>query len=120
MNMKKVLVGVTALSMLGFLAAPTVAFALPTGFTTVTNFEGTQGGVDVLAAIRNVVNALLALAAIIAAIFIIIGGVQYITSAGDEDAAATAKNTLIYALLGVVVIILSAVLVNFIITAVQA
>ncbi len=102
---------------LGLLAAPAVTWAA--GFNTVLSpFAGVQGGSDIVGAIRNIVNALLILIAIIAVIVVIIGGVRYITSSGDDDAAASAKNTIIYALIGLVVIGLSIVIVNFILSAV--
>jgi uncharacterized membrane protein YidH (DUF202 family) len=110
---------VSAVVALGLLTVPTLAFAQ--GFDTVLSpFEGVQGGSDVVGAIRNIVNALLVLIAIIAVIFVIIGGVRYITSSGDEDASAAAKNTILYALVGLVIIGLSIVLVNFILAAVSS
>ena len=96
----------------------TPALALAEGLETVTHFAGTASGkteVEILKAIRTVVNALLTLVGVIAVVFVIIGGVRYITSQGDESAAAQAKLTIIYALLGIVVIILSAVIVNLVI-----
>jgi len=101
---------------LGLLTVPSLVFAQ--GFDTVlTPCQGVQGGSDVVGAIRNIVNALLVLIAIIAVIFVIIGGVRYITSSGDEDASAAAKNTIIFALVGLVIIGLSIVIVNFILNA---
>jgi TRAP-type C4-dicarboxylate transport system permease small subunit len=98
---------------------PTLALAQITGgLKVVTHFAGTASGTDetaILEAIRNVVNALLTLVGVIAVIFVIIGGVRYITSQGDESAAAQAKLTVVYAFLGLVVIILSAVIVNLVI-----
>ena len=111
MKIKKVLYTVAAVSLL---AMPIVASAQ---FAPTTPFSGTSTG-TLITAITNIVNALLTLAAIIAAIFVIIGGVRYITAQGDEDAVAAAKNTVIYAIIGVVVIALSAVIINFIITAI--
>lgn len=111
MKIKKVLYTVAAVSLL---AMPIVASAQ---FAPTTPFLGTSSG-TLISAITNIVNALLTLAAIIAAIFVIIGGVRYITAQGDEDAVAAAKNTVIYAIIGVVVIALSAVIINFIITAI--
>lgn len=87
---------------------------------TVKEFEGTAAGTTeaaILEAIRDVVNAVLTLVGVIAVIFVIIGGVKYITSQGDESAAATAKLTVLYSLFGIVIVILSAVLVNIIILA---
>jgi hypothetical protein len=91
--------------------------ALAQGFAPVTPFQGTSTG-TLIQAITNIVNALLALAAVVAAIFVILGGVRYITSQGDEDAGVQAKGTILYATLGVIVIALSAVIVNFIIAAI--
>lgn len=97
------------------LALPLLASAQ--GFGPVTPFQGTSTG-SLIQAITSIVNALLALAAVIAAIFVIIGGVRYVTSQGDEDASVAAKDTVLYAVVGIIVIALSAVLVNFIIDAI--
>jgi hypothetical protein len=111
MKIKKVLYTAAAI---GLLATPVVASAQ---FSTLTPFEGTSTG-TLIGAITNIVNALLTLAAVVAAIFVIVGGVRYITAQGDEDAVAAAKNTVIYAVIGVIVIALSAVIINFIIRAI--
>ena len=111
MKITKVLYAVAAVSLL---VTPAVASAQ---FATLTPFSGTSSG-SLIGSITNIVNAMLTLAAVIAAIFVIIGGVRYITAQGDEDAVAAAKNTVIYAIIGVVVIALSAVIVNFIIAAI--
>jgi len=120
MNIKIMLstIAITALT----IAIPATALALNAeqipltdpGFTQQDPFAGTAN-TQLIPAITGIVNALLALAALIAAIFVVIGGVRYITSQGDEDAAAAAKNTVLYALIGLIVIALSAVLVNFIV-----
>ena len=77
-------------------------------------FAGTATNVE--DAIYTIVNTFLTLVGIFAAIFIIVAGVKYITSGGDEEAARTAKRQITYALIGLVVVILSAVLVNIIIS----
>ena len=99
----------------GLLALPVIASAA--GFGTIDSFSGTSTG-TLIGAITNIVNGLLTLAAVIAAIFVIIGGVRYFTSQGDEDAVAAAKNTVIYSVVGVIVIALSAVIINFIVVAI--
>ena len=103
-----------AFALVSLLATPTLALAQ--GLSgDVTPFGGTATGTDVTAivtAIATIVNALLAVVAIIAVVFIVIGGVRYITSQGDEDAVALAKNTIIYSIVGLIVIILSAVIIN--------
>jgi len=62
--------------------------------------------------ITLVINWMLALAGLIAVLFLIIGGFWYITSAGNEETAEKGKNTAINAIIGIVIIILSYVIVN--------
>lgn len=62
----------------------------------------------------NVINILLFLAGTIAVIMIIIGGIRYITSDGDANKAGQAKNTIIYAIIGLVVAVLSYGIVAFV------
>ena len=84
----------------------------------VTEFSGTANATNVslIGAIRTVVNAFLAIVALVAVIVIILAGFRYVTSGGDEEAAATAKNQILYALIGLVIILLSAIIVNFVIS----
>ena len=62
--------------------------------------------------IKTVINWLLTIAFAIAVLFLIIGGFQYITSAGNEEAAEKGKGTAVNALIGIVIIVLSYVIVN--------
>jgi hypothetical protein len=116
----RVLVGALAAATL--LAAPAGALAFndsladDTGFQInqfSNQFKGIQSNAGLIDTIIRIINALLVLAAIAAIVFVIIGGVRYITSQGDEDAAVQAKNTIIYAIIGIIIIILAAVIVNF-------
>ena len=50
---------------------------------------------------------------IVAAVFIVVGGFNYMTSAGDAGKVAKAKNTIIYALIGLVVCVLAFAIVNW-------
>jgi len=62
--------------------------------------------------IRNIIqNILLPIAGIVAVLFIIVGGFQYITSGANEEWAETGKKTLRNAVIGLVVIILSYIIV---------
>ena len=79
----------------------------------VVPFAGTSTG-TLMGAIQTIVNALLSFVAVLAVIFVIIGGVRYIVSQGDDDAQVQARNTILYAVIGIIVIALSAVLVNYI------
>lgn len=64
--------------------------------------------------IANVIRLMLIFAGSIAVVFVIIGGFWYVTSAGNEEQAEKGKNTLINAIIGIVIIILSYVIVNVI------
>lgn len=60
----------------------------------------------------NIVQAGLALVAYIAIFFIIKGGFMYMLSAGSSDGMANAKKTIMNAVIGLVIAILSASIVN--------
>jgi hypothetical protein len=63
-------------------------------------------------------NILLPLAGIIAVLFIIIGGYQYMTSGANEELAESGKKTLQNSIIGLVIVILSYIIVNVVINAV--
>lgn len=52
----------------------------------------------------NIIVAVLSFSAIVAFIFLLKGALSYITSAGNADKASSAKNTITYAILGLVFI----------------
>lgn len=72
-----------------------------------------SGGVSHL--ISVVINILSIIVGFIAVIMLIVGGLKFITSAGDANNAASARNTIIYALVGVVIVALAQALVHFVI-----
>ena len=61
----------------------------------------------------NILNIIIGISSFIAVIFIIIGGVTYMTSAGDASKTAKAKNTILYACIGLAVCALAFAIVNF-------
>ena len=63
--------------------------------------------------IRNVVNIMSIIGAIIAVIMIILSGIRYVSSGGNEQAVAGAKRSLIYAVLGLVIVALAQVIARF-------
>jgi hypothetical protein len=63
----------------------------------------------------TITNVLLFILGAIAIIMIIIGGIRYVVSAGDSSAITGAKNTILYAVIGLVVAILAYAIVNFVI-----
>lgn len=65
---------------------------------------------------QNIVRLFSIVVGVISVIFIIYGGFKYITSGGDSNNVSAAKNTLIYALIGLVIVALAQFIVNFVFT----
>ena len=64
--------------------------------------------------IQTILNVVFIIFCIIAVIMIIIGGVQYTTSQGDSAKLQKAKNTIMYGIIGLVVVLLSFAIVSFV------
>lgn len=71
-----------------------------------------QGGV-----FQTVANTLVFLVGAVSVIFLIIGGLRYVISQGDSKNVTAAKDTILYAVIGIVVAVISFALVNFVISA---
>ncbi|MBX4188668.1 pilin [Candidatus Saccharibacteria bacterium] len=94
--------GLCAGSNLQFTATPGSCAAASSDATTKIN--------DI---VHTVVNLLSALVGIVAVIMIIIGGFRYITSGGNDTSVTAAKNTILYAIIGLVVVALAQIIVRF-------
>lgn len=64
--------------------------------------------------VANIVNLITIIIGIIAVIMILIGGFKFITSNGDSNRIASARQTIIYAIVGLVIVALAQVIVRFI------
>ena len=62
----------------------------------------------------TIINTVILIAGVLAAIFIIIGGFQYITSLGDPGKTKTAKTTILYAVVGLIIVLMAFAIVNFV------
>jgi hypothetical protein len=85
------------------------------GTDSVSNGRGNPD--DLQKNIKTIVNVLLFILGAIAVIMIIIGGIRYATSGGDASSTKAAKDTILYAVIGLVVAILAYAIVNFILGA---
>ena len=65
---------------------------------------------------KQVTNTILYIVGIVAVIMLIIGGVRYVISGGDSKKVTDAKNTVLYAIIGLVICFFSYAIVNFVIT----
>jgi hypothetical protein len=67
---------------------------------------------DVKMILNSVIEWILVLVGGIAVLFLVWGGIQYVTSAGNKDKAELAKKTITYAVIGIIIIVLAEVIVN--------
>lgn len=68
---------------------------------------------------KDVVNIMFFIVGVMAVIMIIWGGIRYVLSAGNSAALTSAKNTIMYAVIGLIVAILAYTIVNFVINTVS-
>lgn len=66
--------------------------------------------------IKQIINIFSLVVGIVAVIMIIIGGLKYITSSGDSGNISSAKSTILYAIIGLVVVALAQFIVKFVLS----
>ncbi len=64
--------------------------------------------------LRRIINLLTIIVGIAAVIVIIINGLKFITSSGDSNSITSARNGIIYAIVGLIIVALAQVIVRFI------
>lgn len=67
--------------------------------------------------IQTIINIILFLVGVVAVIMIIIGGFRYVVSGGDSSATKAAKDTIMYAVIGIIVALIAFAIVNFVLNA---
>jgi hypothetical protein len=93
-----------------------VGFA--TGVSGCGDAEASEGAVS--GTVQKVINLLSLVVGIVAVIMIIVGGLKYITSSGDSSNVGSAKNTILFAVVGLVIVLMAQVIVRFVINRVDA
>ena len=110
----------------GLLIVPTIALAVSPAvnaadFTLRGGIDSAQGeGVDKVnsspeSLVKQFVNIFLFAVGALSVIMLIWGGIRYTTSSGDSNKVTAAKNTDLYAIVGLVVSILAWAIVNMVI-----
>lgn len=64
--------------------------------------------------LHNAITLILSASALLAFAFLLIGGIRWIMSQGDKKQLETAQKTITYAIIGLVVVLLSFFIINFI------
>lgn len=105
------------------LMVPAVAYADPKSDACTAIGSDAACGKTTGLQIGNVIKAAVSILSIvvgIAAVFmIIISGLKYITSGGDASSVASAKSTLIYSLVGLIIAASAYFLINYVLTNVK-
>ena len=96
------------------LFSPLAAFAFTGETTAAPSASGISSVADFYGVIQTVASWLVVFGIIIGAVFIIWGGIQYMTSGGDEAGTEAAKNKIIGGLIGIGLVLLAYALVNII------
>jgi hypothetical protein len=85
------------------------------GATSGSNCTDTSAGnTKIQSIVTTVINIFSIIVGIISVIMIIFGGFKYITSGGDSGNVSGAKNTILYAVIGLVVVALAQFIVQFV------
>lgn len=127
---------IASVSVLGLLIAPAVAMAAPVavyaagaddcggiqtclgGGVTATDPNSTSDQLNANERVTGIAQTVIKIfswvVGIISVIMVIVGGFQYVTSGGDSGKVTTAKNTIMYALIGIVIVALSQLMVNYV------
>ncbi len=129
--MKKIL-NFVAVTMIGLYAMLALPVLVPSVVSAADNKAAVCEGVDAVGGgnacdngqagnalsgfIKKIINILLFILGSIAVLVIVIGGIRYVLSAGDGNATKGAKDTILYAVVGLVVAVMAYAIVNFVLS----
>lgn len=98
------------------IAIPTLALFIPSAVLAVdvvpTQLTGAK--LEPLNLIQKAIQIILLVAFVLSFIFLLIGGIKWITSGGDEKGVASARNTITAALIGLVVVLMAFALIKLV------
>ncbi len=82
---------------------------------TIPSIPGTaEGGANQTRdSVVRVINFILTFLALVAVVFVIVGGIRILTAGGNEENVTKGRKTIIYAIIGLVIIFFARVIVGF-------
>lgn len=119
-TIKKAKIGLSALafSVVGTAVYSTATFA-DAAQSLIDGVDKTEGGssnnTSLGDGIETVTNLLLFAIGVISVIAIILGGIRYATANGDQGQVTQAKNTILYAVIGLVVALIAFAITEFVV-----
>jgi hypothetical protein len=84
--------------------------------TTAADCDEDASGESFASLSRKIINIFSIVVGTVSVIMIIIGGFRYIISGGDSGGVTAGKNTILYAIVGLVIVLFSQVIVRFVLT----
>ena len=129
--MKKLLLFIQGLFTYPFLALPALAEATPTPVSInpclkpdgqpladgITKTLCELGGDKIATTIGNIVLFFVVLAVVIALLYLLYGGIKWITSRGEKDQVEAARNHIIAAIVGLIVVFLAIFIISIVLAA---
>lgn len=100
------------------------AMAATTSVGDIGNIESvpiiqSTSGNDLYVIIGNIVNIILIVVGILAVVYLVYGGILYLTAGGDAEKAGKGRVAITNAIIGIVIIMLSLAIYNFVINQVK-
>lgn len=89
----------------------------PTGIAAALCGLGGGDGAKIAQTIQNIVVFFIVLAVIIALLYLLYGGIKWITSRGEKDQVEAARNHIIAAIVGLIVVFLAVFIVTIVLSA---
>ena len=118
MSKLKIMIAVVAVTIGVFAVMPDIALAAPADkINEGVNAIGGAESQSFETSLKTIVNVLLFVLGAIAVIMIVIGGVRYTTANGEASSVKAAKDTILYAVIGLIVASMAYAIVNFVVGA---
>jgi len=117
--MKKIILNlISACILFSILFCPVLVLGVKGGVNN--DLERPLENIDVMRLLRTILNIIFTIFLTVAAIFIVIGGFYFVTAQGDPEQIKKARNMVLYALIGVVVAVISRGIVTWLQTTIQS
>ncbi len=112
--MKNVLTKVTATASAALLSSQMLVERVFAALPKPPGVPGLSGQADIKTTIVDLLKNVLDFITIIGVVFVVIAGIRLIISGGDEGEKDKAKKTIIYVIVGIIVVLLARVIVVFV------
>ena len=87
-----------------------------TGCSDISTSNNNLNSNNLMTTLNTIINVVIGIIGFVAVMVIILGGVQYTTSAGDSGKVKKAKDTIMYGIIGLIVALMAYSIVNFILS----